>query len=68
MKYRIIRYMASWAIQRREWFFVWRYVRHGDYWPEFDQSLFGKVLEFETRKEAEEYLSIYLWVRKEDIA
>lgn len=59
MKYKIVRYMTNWAIQETVFLFWKTLIRYGDYYdalPEQD----GKVIEFETREEAEKWLSTVL--------
>lgn len=66
-EFKIIRFMSGWAVKKR-FLLLWDFIRYGDYWPDHGQEQQGKVIEFETRKKAEEFLTKSLWVKKEQIA
>lgn len=66
-EFQVVRFMGGWAIKKR-FLFLRDFIRYGDYWPDYDLAKQGKVVEFETREKAEEFLKQSLWVRKEQIA
>lgn len=67
VEFRIVKFMGAWAVKRRFFGFIKDFIRYGDYWPDHDLAKQGKVIEFETREKAEEFLTQSLWIKKEQI-
>lgn len=68
VEFQIVKFMGAWAVKKRFFTFIWDFIRYGDYWPDYDLAKQGKIIEFETREKAEEFLTQSLWIKKEQIA
>lgn len=52
-KFRTIRFMTGWALQHKKGFFSrWKNVCYGDYYPTFPEQMRGKVIVFESKRKA----------------
>lgn len=66
-KYRIIKYMTGYAVQRRVFVFFWETIKVGQYWPIPDGRLIDKVMQFEIKRDAWNYLTKVLWINAKDV-